>query len=331
MIAASSSFGKYNTKHILYSSVPKIIIENTLVITMLIVIFILNFQNTEKDIVFSTLAVFGLAAFRLGPLTHNILASYAQVWNSKYSSQTLVDQLKDFENIENNKRKLNNNNSVNLKNKIIFQNCSFGYQEGNNIFENLNFEFCIGDKIGVIGNSGAGKTTFIYLLMGLLKFNTGRIFIDGSEIKVEEYNLLNEVAYIPQDTLLIDDTIKNNILFDTTFDEKKFQKCLFDASLKETVNNLPLKENTIVGHFGALLSGGQKQRISIARALYNQKKFLLFDEPTSSLDNESKNDIIFSLKKIKSDQTIFVISHDHEIIQDFDNIYSLQNKVLIKK
>ena len=183
------------------------------------------------------------------------------MWNSKYSSQTLVDQLKDFENIENNKRKLNNNNSVNLKNKIIFQNCSFGYQEGNNIFENLNFEFfCIGDKIGVIGNSGAGKTTFIYLLMGLLKFNTGRIFIDGSEIKVEEYNLLNEVAYIPQDTLLIDDTIKNNILFDTTFDEKNFKKCLFDASLKETINNLPLKRKYYSWTFWCTFVGRTKTK-----------------------------------------------------------------------
>tara|TARA_B110000971_G_scaffold204514_1_gene226068 strand:- start:7946 stop:9652 length:1707 start_codon:yes stop_codon:yes gene_type:complete len=326
---ASKNFGKFNTQHILYSSLPKIIIENTLVITMLIVIFITISFNAKTEVIFSTLAIFGLAAIRLGPLTHNILSSYAQVWNSKYASETLVDQLNDF---EKNKNKNNNNNKEIIKkieNKIQYSNCSFHYNEQGSVFSDLNFEFIVGESIGLHGQSGAGKTTFIYLLIGLLKFTKGKITIDEIEVDIENYDILDKVAYIPQDTFLLDDTIKNNILFDSEFNQKKFDQVVVDSNLSDVIDQMQFGINTRVGHMGTLLSGGQKQRLSIARALYNKKKFLIFDEPTSALDQKSKNEIMSTIKSLKGKQTIVVISHDISILKNFDKVYLLENKDLI--
>ncbi len=324
---ASKNFGKFNTQHILYSSLPKIIIENTLVITMLIVIFITISFNTKTEVIFSTLAIFGLAAIRLGPLSHNILASYAQVWNSKYASETLVEQLNDFEKIKN-KNKNNKEVIKKVENKIQYSNCSFQYNEQGSIFSDLNFEFIMGQSIGLYGQSGVGKTTFIYLLIGLLKFTKGKIIIDEMEVDIENYDILDEVAYIPQDTFLLDDTIKNNILFDSEFNQKKIDQVILDSNLSDVIDQMQFGIDTRVGHMGTLLSGGQKQRLSIARALYNKKKFLIFDEPTSALDQKSKDEIVSTIKSLKGKQTIVVISHDISILKNFDKVYLLENKNL---
>ena len=149
------------------------------------------------------------------------------------------------------------------------------------------------------------------------------------KININDYDILDKVAYIPQDTFLLNDTIKNNILFDAKFDEKKFNQAIIESNLTEVLNQMEKGEETQVGHMGTLLSGGQKQRISIARALYNKKNFLIFDEPTSSLDEQSKNEIVSTIYSLKGKQTIMVISHDMSLFKNFDKVYLLKNKKLL--
>ncbi len=319
----SIEFSKAYIKHILISSLPKMIIENVLVLTMLIVLIFALYLKKDTGDLFSLMAIFGFAAFRLGPLTHNILASYTQIWNTKFALKTLENQLNEFQNQNLLKDKSSSDKYFEIKNYIDFHNCNFSYNEKKIIFKNLNFRLKINKSFGIFGASGSGKTTFLYLLMGLLKFNEGKIQIDNEHVKLNEYNIIDTVAYIPQETYLLDDTIKNNILFDSEFDETIFRKVITDSKLEKVINNLPEKENSKIGYMGSKLSGGQRQRISIARALYKNKNILILDEPTSSLDEDSKKEIIENIKNLKNLKTIITISHDMSVLENFDSIFEV--------
>ncbi len=129
---------------------------------------------------------------------------------------------------------------------------------------------------------------------------------------------------------MLDDTIKNNILFDSDFNQSNFNKVISDSKLQEVLDIFPQKENSKIGYMGSKLSGGQRQRISIARALYKNKKILILDEPTSSLDEISKKEIIDNIKNLKNSNTIIVISHDISVLENFESIYEVFNMNLKK-
>jgi ABC-type multidrug transport system fused ATPase/permease subunit len=326
----SLEFSKAYIKHILISSLPKMIIENVLVFTMLIVLIFAIYLDKNTDDLFSLLAIFGFAAFRLGPLTHNILASYTQIWNTKFALITLEEQLNEFQSLNLVDEKPISNQIQIIKKVIEFKNCKFSYDNNKTVFNNLNFKLEMNKSFGISGASGSGKTTFLYLLMGLLKFDEGIVKVDDKNINLENYNIIDTVAYIPQETYLLDDTIKNNILFDSDFNQSNFNKVISDSKLQEVLDIFPQKENSKIGYMGSKLSGGQRQRISIARALYKNKKILILDEPTSSLDEISKKEIIDNIKNLKNSNTIIVISHDISVLENFESIYEVFNMNLKK-
>ena len=198
-----------------------------------------------------------------------------------------------------------------------------------------------GRVVSLIGSSGSGKSTLLRCANLLEVAESGDIYFDGEAVRWTEHaprspaDKAQLIAMRTQLSMVFQQfnlwshmsVLQNVIEAPVTVLGKDKQEMIERANI--LLNKVGIGDKAHA--YPAQLSGGQQQRAAIARALAMEPKALLFDEPTSSLDNESKNDIIFSLKKIKSDQTIFVISHDHEIIQDFDNVYSLQNKVLIKK
>lgn len=212
---------------------------------------------------------------------------------------------------------------------VDFNNVSFSY-DSQQILKSINFSINPNETIALVGHSGSGKSTIIKLLYRLYDINNGSIKIDGNDIRdVTQESLRSELSIVPQEPSLFDDTIYNNILFSNPFAKKEevFDAIKF-AQLDEFVEELPKKEKTIVGERGIKLSGGQKQRISIARAILANKKILILDEATSSLDSKTENEIQKDLKKLMENRTSIIIAHRLSTILNADKIIVMDKGVI---
>jgi ABC-type multidrug transport system fused ATPase/permease subunit len=219
---------------------------------------------------------------------------------------------------------------LNFTKSIKFENLSYSHGE-NLIFNSINIEIKKGDILGVVGKSGSGKSTFVEILTGLLETYKGRIFCDSKDIKDNIRGWQKNFGYIPQKIYLLNDSIKNNILFgNPILNVKKINSILEKAGLAEFVSNLPNGLETLVGENGSFLSGGQAQRVCIARALYHDPNILILDESTNALDVNTENEILNYVKNLAKDITIIIISHRLETLKICNVIYRIQDHKLIK-
>ena len=215
--------------------------------------------------------------------------------------------------------------SINLKN------LSFKFENKNEfILKDINLEIKKNEIIGIYGVSGSGKSTIVDLISGLLSSTSGRITMDNEAIKKNIFSWRAKFGYVTQNTYLLDDTIKNNIVFGDTsnFDDSRFKNAIDLSQLSKFVNELPDNVETIVGERGVMLSGGQIQRIGIARAIYHQSDILIFDESTSALDFTTEQKIMDEIINLKNKKTIIIISHKISILKICDKIYELKDKNL---
>ena len=189
----------------------------------------------------------------------------------------------------------------------------------------------VGTSVGIVGPSGSGKTTTVDILLGLLQPEEGKIFADGVDVMTDYSDWLSHIGYIPQTIFMLDDTIANNVAFGFEPDEEKVWKALKEAQLDEFVRELPDGINTTIGERGVRLSGGQRQRIGIARALYTNPDILVFDEATSSLDNDTESAIMDSINSLHGLKTIIIIAHRLQTIEKCDLVYQVKNGKIAKK
>jgi ATP-binding cassette, subfamily B, heavy metal transporter len=210
------------------------------------------------------------------------------------------------------------------KGKVEFKNISFRYSK-RKIIQNFNLTINPNEKIALVGHSGSGKTTLVKLLYRLYDLQKGEILIDGQNVAdVKQESLRNELSIVPQEGILFNDTIENNILFSKpNATKKEVDKSLKQAQFYKFVNSLPDKDQTFVGERGIKLSGGEKQRLSIARALLANKKILVLDEATSALDSKTENEIQKALWKLMKDRTTLIIAHRLSTIMHADKIIVL--------
>ena len=193
----------------------------------------------------------------------------------------------------------------------------------------MNFSVNQNSCIGIIGESGSGKTTIADLLLGLLTPVQGKIFINDILIKDISSNLKGEIAYLPQEPIILDEDIKTNIALHADkkrIDYEKLNKALIRANLFNAIKKLPANIDTLIGEGGVRLSGGQNKRLALARAFYHGKNIVIMDEATSSLDIESENYIAEQIKELKGNLTIIIISHHQNILKYCDKIYKVENK-----
>ncbi len=215
---------------------------------------------------------------------------------------------------------------------IEFQKVCFGFGENRFLFDNLSVTVPAGQKVGLVGYSGSGKTTFVNLMIRLFDIQTGRICIDGQEVaKVTQESLHENISFIPQDPLLFHRSIAENIRYgklDAT-DEEVIEAAI-KANAHDFIKDLPKGYNTLVGERGIKLSGGQRQRIAIARAVLKDVKILILDEATSALDSVTEHIIQESLKKLMKTKTVFVIAHRLSTLQDMDRILVFEKGKIIE-
>ena len=226
-------------------------------------------------------------------------------------------------------------NSKDLKvtfGNIKFDNVSFSYNENREILKNVSLNVPSGKKIAIVGPSGAGKSTLGRLLFRFYDSNQGKILIDDQNINnCTQSSLRKNIAVVPQDTVLFNESIYFNIKYAKNSASKDdVVKAAKMANIHDFINSLPDKYNTIVGERGLKLSGGEKQRVAIARAVLKSPKIILFDEATSSLDSNSENKILQSMKEVSKNITSLIIAHRLSTIKDADNIYVLNEGQIIE-
>jgi subfamily B ATP-binding cassette protein MsbA len=224
--------------------------------------------------------------------------------------------------------------SLKLKNASIeFKDISFTYPDGTVALKKLSAKIEGGTKVGLVGVSGSGKTTFLNLIPRFFHLKNGSIFIDDQNINNINLNSLRkEISLVSQDVILFDDTIRTNILYGNALasDDEIIKACKF-AAAQDFVERLPNKYETIIGENGIKLSGGQKQRLSIARAILKNSSIILLDEATSSLDSESESVIQKAIENLTKNKTTIIIAHRLSTVINCDKILVFKNGQIIEE
>jgi ATP-binding cassette, subfamily B, bacterial PglK len=322
---AYADFGNANCKFNFINQIPRMFIETIVVSGLLLLIITkLLWGNAPMDIV-PLLGVLALAAFRLMPSANRIV----NLSNSIKFQMPLFDEIYD-ELIDIKQRQIdgseillpNDDKKMKFDDELVIAHLGFQYPEGNEeVLRDVSFAVPKGSFVGIVGQSGAGKTTFVDILLGLLNPTSGRICADGVDIYSDIRAWQANLAYVPQSIYLIDGTIRENIalgIAEEEMDDAKIERVLQMAELHDFVEDLPNGIYTTVGERGVKLSGGQRQRIGIARALYYEPEVLILDEATSALDNETEKSITATILKLKGQITIIAIAHRVSTLVDCD-------------
>ena len=316
------------------NAMPRLFLEVISVIAVVVISTLFVFMNASTASMIPLITLLAVSAVRLIPAFGAIAVSLTTI-RAKIPAFDFVS--KEISELENTNIILNQENEKEIKffKDIHVKKVNFRYPN-TNAYSIIDFNLSInsGKKIGFIGNSGAGKSTFVNLLLGLLKPTEGKILIDGKDISENLRNWQSQIGYVSQDIYLLDDTIRNNIAFgqsSTSINSEYLLSAIKTAQLENFVNSLPNGEETIIGNRGVKISGGQKQRIGIARALYNKPRVLIFDEATSSLDLENERKIIDKICQSNKELTFIIISHRNNTVKNCDLIYVFDNGKLIDK
>jgi ABC-type multidrug transport system fused ATPase/permease subunit len=321
------------------TQMPRLILELIGMFTFLtLVMFLLNSGKNINEI-FVIIGVFFYAAIRLLPAVSKIVQSIQSI---QYNRAVINVVYKELSNLENKKNTASENRVQNndVKKNIEFKNINFdnvNFQYPNSYeknLKNINIEICDGDKVGIIGQTGSGKSTFVNLLCGLLHPNSGIIKINKEDLIKNEKAWQNEIGYVPQNVSIIDESILFNIVLEDNPDKidlNRVNELLKQVNLFEHVYNLPKKLYELAGENGVKLSGGQKQRIGIIRALYKNPSILIMDEATSSLDEKTEDSIIKNLFNNNYQRTIISISHRPNSLKYCNRILEVRNKTINEK
>ena len=303
---------------------PKLLIESFVVSVILSVIMFLFYKGIDASTIIIQMAVFAMAAFRLMPSMNRMQIALSALMYYTPSLNVVYRDLKNTRVV--NYLEPEENRTLNMEKDICINNISYKYPNTEKyIFKNISFNIKKGTSIGFVGVTGAGKTTIVDVILGLLNPTEGSITIDGMNVHKNKKAWFSKIGYVPQIIYLTDDTIKNNILFydDENVDEEQLNMVIEQAQLKDFIDSLPNGLETIVGERGIRLSGGQRQRIGIARALYKKPELLVLDEATSALDNETEKAVMQAIEHLYGKITMLVIAHRLTTIEKCDIIYKI--------
>ena len=314
------------------NKLQKILVEMFVIISIIFFIILLVNQGYDYSKITALIGVYLIAIIKIIPSINKTVMAVNYLQYASKSLQTLNQEM--YFKIQKNKvsEKLSEKSKINFNQKINFIDVSFKYSE-KNILENINFELKKNSFVGLIGETGSGKSTLSNLMLGLYEPSSGQILSDGDDIFKNPKSYQSLIGYVPQNIFLLDDTIKNNIAFgidEENIIEKNIIETIKYSSLENFVNKLPNKLNQFVGERGIKISGGEKQRIGIARALYRNPKLLILDEPTSALDGNTEKKIINEIESLKNNTTIFLITHKMENLKNADYIFKIENNKLVK-
>jgi ABC-type bacteriocin/lantibiotic exporter with double-glycine peptidase domain len=311
----------------LYSTVlilPRIWLELVTVFSLFVAVVAMSFQGREISEIGVALTLYAGVAFRTMPSVNRMISSVQAMLFSRNLSEEILEDLGLSRSSPN-----QSDGAFKFTKGVTLEDVSFRYKpEQDWVFKNVNITFDKGKSIGIIGLSGVGKSTLLDLLLGLLKPSMGRVLIDGRDISELGSAWRMHVGYVPQDIFLMDDTMRSNVAFgieSEKIDESGLERAIRQAKLDSFVETLPAGLQTVVGERGVRISGGQRQRLGIARALYSDPEVLFFDEATSSLDQETEQELMIEIADLGRTRTTFQISHRLATVRECNEIYRIES------
>lgn len=319
----------------LYNATPRLLIETVAIAGMILYMMLQIAQGTPVTEIMPQLTMLAVAAMRLIPSANrinNYLTSIAY-FEPFFMGVTdnLQDEIRD-ESVnydEEAYRKKKHVEKLPVKKEILLKDITYKYPNSDVlIFDNATMSIPVGKSVGIVGTSGAGKTTVVDIMLGLLNLQSGGIYADGVEVREHYESWLKNIGYIPQTIFMIDSSIRKNVAFgrgDEDIDDEKVWQALKEAQLDDFVRGLPEGLDTGIGERGIRISGGQRQRIGIARALYEDPEVLVLDEATSALDNDTEAGIMDSINHLHGRKTLIIIAHRLQTIEKCDIVYRVEN------
>ena len=337
----SKQYANLHANSVLITTASKYFIEFS-VMTFFIVIISASsfFISSETSNVLGVIGMFAFAAIRLLPGVTLVSSAILQLRAHKNTVDRLFDAIQDL-NLEVEKEKLIKVEDYyepqkgSIFKSLSLKNITYSYPSSKkDALTNISMRIEKGESIGIIGASGSGKTTLVDIFLGLLKPDAGTILFNDKPMQDNLDSWRKMTAYIPQETLMINESLKSNIKLSEKFfedDEKKLSEIISQAKLEDVVKNLPEGLESNLGEGGIKLAGGQRQRVSLARAIFHSRELLVFDEATSALDMETEDDVMQEIKKIKGSKTLILIAHRQDTLRFCDRIFELKDGKVINE
>jgi ATP-binding cassette subfamily C protein len=308
------------------ASLARLGVEATLILSMLLVVFLVMRQDVPGSTTVSVLALFGYTGFRVIPSANRIMLNVGYMREAHPWIRNMDEDMRQLR--PPSSRPFEPDRPM-LQETLACDNVSFGYEGGPPFaLKDISFTIKRGQSVGIVGPTGAGKSTLVDVLLGLLPPTTGRVLIDGETLEGRERAWQRQIGYVSQDVYLLDDTLRRNIAFgmaDTAIDEARLAAAVKQARLDEVVSALPQRLETIVGENGVRLSGGQRQRVAIARALYHDPPLLFFDEATAALDNQTEREVTEAIANMHGTRTVIAIAHRLSTVKHCDVLIYLRD------
>ena len=318
--------------NVFISQYPRYAIES---IGMVMIAFLALFLIDDQGGFAGAIPILGLLAVgaqRILPILQQVFSAWAAFKGNQASLEEILMYLDQKTSASEN---VAAGFTLEFNETVSFKDVGFKYQTASEeVLSGVNFLIEKGSKVGIIGKTGSGKSTFLDLLMGLLVPSSGEIYVDARRISEDSRSLWQKnVAHVPQSVYLADSTIKENIAFGVPLEKidiSRVYKVAAQAQLSEFIDELPHKYETRVGERGAQLSGGQRQRVGIARALYKRAELIIFDEATSALDEDTENNVMQAINSLDKNLTLVIVAHRLSTLKNCDVIYEILDGALME-
>jgi ABC-type multidrug transport system fused ATPase/permease subunit len=329
----SSNIGQLshlNRKFTTLLGIPRLYLELLSVAGLAALVLSMLALGRTSESLLPILALFAGGAFRLMPAINRITFAFQSLRMGRSIVGTLQENIlhaaSSVPNVE-------NGNSIRFEQVIRLEDVTYSYSNTDKaVLNGVSFEIKKGFEVGIVGTTGAGKSTLVDILLGLLRPTRGKVTVDGVDISTNIRSWQDLIGYVPQTIFLIDSSIRANIAFgidERDIDDERVVRALDLAQLREFVEELPAGMNELVGERGVRLSGGQRQRIGIARALYLDPPILVFDEATSALDLETEKEVMKSMDKLRTEKTIVIVTHRISALEHCDQILVIESGKLV--
>lgn len=315
----------------LINQLPRLWLELLAVTGLATLVLVMIWQGRPLESLLPALGLFAVGAFRLMPSANRVLSSIQNVRYGLPVIQVLYQELRELPPTHPPER----GRPLQFSDALVLDRVTYRYPAAERpSIDEVSLRIPHGSSIGFVGSTGAGKSTLVDILLGLLMPDRGQVLVDGVDIATNQRGWQDQIGYVPQSIYLTDDSLRRNVAFgvpNDRIDDAAVQRSIRAARLESMVDELSVGLDTIVGERGIRLSGGQRQRIGIARALYHDPAVLVLDEATSSLDTETEREVMDTVRALRGQKTLVTVAHRMSTVEQCDRLFRLERGRLVEE